>query len=161
MVYATVADLCRWFGYKEVSEISGQDDVALIDTELFREVVDGYSSGAWTADQVEAANQALQRIETALADASRLADGYLAARYTLPLTEDVIAASALPRIVGDLVHAMLFSDQDVKIVTSRQDKALRWLESVSRGQVRLGADAPAQPPMGAPVVTSAPRVFGR
>ncbi|MBF0422779.1 MAG: DUF1320 family protein [Magnetococcales bacterium] len=161
MRYVSVADFCRWFGFEEMAQLTRPDDKDAVSPDLLREIVSGEWDANWTDEQLDVAFQAAQRIDAVLEDASRLADGYLAVRYTLPLAADVIAASALPRMVGDLAHYQLYDDQEVAHITNKMKLAVDWLEGVSRGLVRLGADAPVQTTIGTPVIDSTPRVFGR
>lgn len=76
--------------------------------------------------------------EAALESASRLADSYLSARYTLPLTAwgsdlrravAVIAAYDLLAVRG---FAPEGADEHVRL---RYEDAIRWLENVSKGLV--------------------------
>ncbi len=80
-----------------------------------------------------------EKVDGALAAASRLADSYLASQYTLPLTAYGID---LKMAVASLAAWILVSTAGVnpegsdQVYAARNDQALRWLESVMRGGVR-------------------------
>lgn len=161
MNYATVSNMCLWFGCREMAELASPDDGGLCPSELLRALVAGQPTGAWTAEQVETASRAVARIEDVLDSASRIAEGYLSTTHALPLDPAIIAASPLSRMVGDIARHLLHDDQDLPVVTQRRDRAVRWLEQVSRGQVNLSATTTATTGVGMPVMTSAPSIFGR
>lgn len=100
-------------------------------------------------------------LATAIADADAEIDGYLAARYELPLP---MTPALLPRVACDLARYRLWGARASEEVRQRYEDALRVLEGLSRGTVRLGlpdaSTAPAQPSMSAAKSGPAP-VFDR
>ncbi|HEX2864979.1 MAG TPA: DUF1320 domain-containing protein [Deinococcales bacterium] len=107
-------------------------------------------------------------LSTALEDASALADGYLSARFALPLTaHGPDLTSAVTRIAAyNLLVGRGFSpqpgtpDEQVRL---RYEDAVKWLEGVSRGLVSPAGLVDSTPPnpepgdLGEPLVTSRPR----
>ncbi|MBF0182789.1 MAG: DUF1320 family protein [Magnetococcales bacterium] len=137
MSYATAEQLLQWFGAAEVAEVAVPDDQPPISAALLRRVL----SGALRTTEEEAAwasaEQALQRLQQALAEAQRLMDSYLASRYPLPLAETTIAASPLPRMCATLALALLHDNRLPKAVAERQQQAMAWLQALSAGKVEL------------------------
>ena len=100
----------------------------------------------------------------ALADASDEIDGYLGARYALPLAE---TPPILRKLCVDLAVHNLFSRRahgPSESRESRRQSAVRFLEQVAKGAISLGADDPEAPPKSdAPEFSAANpvRIFGR
>lgn len=77
-------------------------------------------------------------LEVALVDSSSQIDGYLAARYTLPL---VTVPQNLVRLCCDLARYRLASMSGVKItdeIIERYKLSLKELQDISTGKVSLG-----------------------
>lgn len=94
----------------------------------------------------------------ALSDASALIDGYVAARYTLPLAE---TPALLIGLCCDLARHALHADAAPEVVTDRRDQALARLRDISAGRLRLDATVPAAAPSGTVQMTSSERLFSR
>ncbi|WP_417862376.1 gp436 family protein [Vreelandella venusta] len=108
MPYCTQADLIERFGEDELLAIA-HDDTGAMDTAV---------------------------VERACDDASGEIDGYVsAAGYPVPL-------SPVPRIVianaCDIARYRLYDEHATDQVQKRYDDAVKFLKSVSRGEVRLG-----------------------
>lgn len=143
MSYATPLQLIGWFGGTELGETAAPDDARAISPALMRLTIDGGNRSAWSAEEIAAADQALINIQTALADASKRMDGYISARYTLPLAEEVVTGSDLPRICGDIARLLLMRSNPREEAIRRETAALGWLRDVSKGIVKLGNDVVA------------------
>jgi phage gp36-like protein len=106
------------------------------------------------------------QIAQALLDASYEIDGYLAARYRLPLPT---VPPLLARIACDIAIYRLLSLRrmgDIEDARQRYEDARRLLESISKGVVALGLPAdlpdPQQPqPSLAAASVGSQRVMGR
>ena len=93
----------------------------------------------------------------ALADADATIDGYLAARYALPL---VSIPAAIPMRAADLARYYLYGLQVPEQVKARHDDAILWLTQVSKGIVQLGVDQLTEAAeTGAILTTGTTRVF--
>ena len=102
-------------------------------------------------------------VDRALADASALIDGYLTARYTLPLSP---VPSSLTRVCCDLARFFLWGKAAEKDgpVDRANTAAIAWLRDVGRGTVQLVAStgAPAPEASGGGIsFGGAPSVFSR
>ena len=133
MAYATAQDILAQYGERELLMLADRDGDGVADTGV---------------------------VEAALADAAEEIDGYLAGEYDLPL--DPTRARPLRRIAVDIAVYRLATDT---LATderrARYQDAVRYLERVSRGEIRLGAgdDRPVRPQR--VQVRSAPRRFSR
>lgn len=136
MSYASVADLIARYGEEEIQQRTDRLGAGAIDVAV---------------------------AQRALIDAEAEIDGYLAARYRLPLAT---TPALLARIACDIARYRLWEDAASEEVRSRYDDARRILEHLARGLVSLGlpADLPdaarPQPQLAAAKAGPAP-VFGR
>lgn len=98
-------------------------------------------------------------IDLAIADASAEIDGYLAGRYTLPLTT---VPSALSRIASDIARYYLYDDRMTEQVAKRYDTAIQFLKAVGKGELDLGVAGPGSqvvPASDGPQYAAPSRVF--
>ncbi len=102
-----------------------------------------------------------QAVADALTDASALIDGYVSARYSLPLA---VVPSLLVGVCCDLARYALYIEAVPPIVQQRREQAIAALRDISLGKLRLevGGDTPSVPaPSGlAAVVQAGRKVFG-
>lgn len=101
-------------------------------------------------------------VDLAIADASNLADSYLAKVVTLPLDP---VPGALPKVVADLARYFLHGKAADKEspVTTAYEQAIAFLRDVAKGLVQLTDSGSETPPAGGGSVKAvAPnRVFTR
>ncbi|MBF0424819.1 MAG: DUF1320 domain-containing protein [Magnetococcales bacterium] len=97
-------------------------------------------------------------IGQALADATAEMDGYLATRYTLPLSPQ---PTVLNRTCCDIARYLLWGDNPLEMVRERYQNAIRMLEAVAKGHISLGmpTDDTPEPVTGGVTYHAAPRVF--
>lgn len=112
MTYATQADLVERFGETEIAQLTDRDNGAVIDATV---------------------------VARALADADAEIDGYLAARYALPLAT---APALLTRLAADIARYRLYDERTTEAVRQRYQDATRMLDRIAAGTVDLGAAAP-------------------
>lgn len=77
-------------------------------------------------------------LDRALGDASNLIDGYLQARYTLPLASP---PAQLKLHACNIAHYQLLATRplgDIEDVRKRYDDAIAYLTAVSKGAISLG-----------------------
>lgn len=116
MNYATLQDLVNRFGEQEVLQLTDREHTGEIDEAV---------------------------AERALSDAAAEIDGYLAARYVLPLAAVPLV---LVRLCADLARYYLYDDHAPEQVTQRYKAAVETLKRISTGQVALGvSDSGEQP----------------
>lgn len=87
-----------------------------------------------TSDRSSSGTVNLTVINAAIGDASDEIDGYLRARYDLPLAE---VPPAVKRVACDMARYYLFTGVMIDIVKTRYDAARRWLTDIAAGRVSL------------------------
>lgn len=133
MTYATESDLVERFGFDELAQRTNREDGSTIDTVV---------------------------LGRALADADAEIDGYLATRYTLPLSS---TPTVLVRLASDLARYQLCGDKVPDSVRQRYVDAVVVLKRLASGDVQLaGITAiPAAGGSGNAVAVRTPaRLFG-
>lgn len=109
MAYATQQNLIDRFGEDELIQLTDRDNLGAINATV---------------------------VSRALGDADATINGYLAARYTLPLSSPV--PEMLERLACDIARYALFEDQVTEIVEKRYKDAIALLRDVSAGRAELG-----------------------
>ncbi|EKE75189.1 gp436 family protein [Gallaecimonas xiamenensis] len=131
-MYAALADMQARFGEVELVDLTDRTGTGAIDQAV---------------------------LDNALDDAAATIDGYLGARYPLPLAT---VPAVLTRVACDLARYYLYDERATEAVTKRHDDALKMLRSIGDGTVTLGLPD-AQTPEGSNTSTieSAGSVWGR
>jgi phage gp36-like protein len=80
-------------------------------------------------------------LDAALADADAEINGYLQARYTLPLASVPLLVSRLAR---DIARYFLYDDQVPETIGDRYRAAVKTLDQISKGVIQLGLDQAGQ-----------------
>lgn len=96
------------------------------------------------------------RVDQAAADASSEIDGYLAARYAVPVNP---VPDLVRKLAVDLVVYNLYARRVNEVPESHKDRyknAIRLLENIAKGVVTLGT---LNPPEEAPAVASSGAAF--
>jgi phage gp36-like protein len=107
MSYCTLSDLLLNFGEQELEQVADRDRDGSAD--------DGV-------------------IDEGIAFATDLIDGYLRARYTLPLTT---VPRNLTGIACDIARYRFYQDQPTDLVVLRYNAAIQWLRDIADGRVGL------------------------
>lgn len=133
MTYATQQNLIDRFGQAEIAQLTDRTNGTTIDATV---------------------------VGKALADADGEINGYLAIRYTLPLSP---VPTIIERLACDIARYYLFEDRVTEVVKARYDAAVKFLTSVSKGVVTLGVDSASAEPAAADSVqfTTGQKVFAR
>jgi phage gp36-like protein len=101
------------------------------------------------------------RVTRALTDADSMINGYIAARYDVPVSP---VPSSLVLAACSIARYMLYRDHAPDRVTNDYNNAIKWLTQVSTGTVSLTdvAAAPTPQSSGGSVMTNSPvRSFTR
>lgn len=109
-MYCTVQDLIDRFGEQELIDLTDRSDMSMIDETIL--------------------NQAIN-------DACAEMDGYLASRYELPLAT---IPGTLKPLSCDIVRYKLHDEQPTEHITKRYEAVIKFLFSVSKGEISLGVD---------------------
>jgi len=99
-------------------------------------------------------------LNAAIADADAEINGYLQARYALPLASTPLIIS---KLACEVTRYFLYDDTPTEPVEERYKHAIKTLADISRGSVKLGLDALDKPtPTDNLIKTSGPnRTFDR
>ncbi len=137
MGYATASDLLAHSDVEELAQATGPTDKVAIDGDLLRLTVDGGDRSSYSTEAQAAADEALVRINEALATAESEINGYLATRYTTPLANP-------PKVLVVQTCRIAFYYAMGSAVTEREGQlysdALKFVNAVSRGLISLGSD---------------------
>lgn len=132
MAYCTVQDMIDRFGEGHMIELTDRVNLGIID--------DGV-------------------MDRALTDAQSEIDGYLAARYPLPLAS---VTPVLVRVAADIARYYLHDQAATDLVVERYNAAVALLRNISSGKVTLGLPEAATPTTSNTVIMESDgRVFGR
>ncbi len=99
--------------------------------------------GAKTLEAAERA-LALEDIGPVIASQNALADGYVQAQLSLPVSAE--AQAQVAPIVAELVFTALYVNSTNEQITKRRDAALRTLRDIAAGTLKLAAPAPVDNP---------------
>lgn len=139
-----------------------------------RDLIDRYGDEtvAMLADRDGDADEDVDPVARAIADAEAEINSYIGNRYDLPLPGviDIDEPSAntdvptpLRRVAVDIAIYRLAPSHDMltREQRKRYDDAIKWLEGVAAGSISLGIADTAPAVGGGLVVTSNPRIFTR
>lgn len=161
-MYVTLEQLAELPGARELSQVASDAHGALVDPALLELSLTGGDRSAYDADEIAAADQAIERIEEAVRDAGGLIDGYLGSRYALPLasTPSMLAIWARAIARYRLHGNRLTGENNDPIVRDYRD-AIRFLEQVAAGKFSLGVEDPAGAGVGDAQFCGGRRDWGR
>ncbi len=133
MAYCTQDDLITRYGEEELIQLT-----------------DATGAGVINADTVA----------RAIADAAGEIDGYLAGRYSVPLSP---VPKSIERIACDIARYYLYADQITEAVKKRYDDAVLFLRGIARGDIHVGVDDAGAAPVSdnGAVMQSGGNVFTR
>jgi len=131
MTYATQQNMIDRFGQEELTQLTDRTRSGGIDAAV---------------------------VDRALADADAVINGYVSAKYTLPLSP---VPAGLERIACDIARYGLYDDRATEQVKQRYDAAITFLKDVAKGTATLGPDAANQAPSitGGPQHSAPERIF--
>ena len=75
-----------------------------------------------------------QAVATAITDACDVMDGYLSAENDMPL---LMIPASVKRVCAVLTRYYLYKDKPTEQVRTDHEDAVRWLEQVSSGKIKL------------------------
>ncbi|MBL8500038.1 MAG: DUF1320 domain-containing protein [Nitrosomonas sp.] len=117
MTYATQQNMIDRFGESELIELTDRGGNDVIDVAV---------------------------LSLALVDADATINGYLAARYTLPLANPV--PEMLERFACDIARYALYDDEVKEAIETRYKDAIAYLRDVSTGKADLGVSDTSNKP---------------
>lgn len=155
MAYVTHPQLAERPGARELAQVASDEHQPLVAYELMELTLLAGDRSAFTADQIAAADGALQRIDDAVADADGLIDGYLRkAAYPLPLSPVHRLVTVWSRsITRYYLHRNRRSLESDDVIVRDYRDALKLLQQLVDGKLSLGADDDvAQSGVGSPLI---------
>ncbi|RJX32332.1 MAG: DUF1320 domain-containing protein [Oxalobacter sp.] len=141
-MWIDASGLTARFGAEEIAQRADRGVPRLVSAEMLIVLIAGGDMSAFTQEEQTATQRALLVIETAIADANSVVNGYLAGRYKLPITPVPLSVQ---RFAGDIARYMIYDDQATDTIQKRYDAAIKVLGDISRGVVNLGDQSSAQP----------------
>lgn len=134
MAYATAADLLIAFGATELAQVATPKRFDIVDAERLELAIEDANFPTGEPDEAEL-EACLDAINGALAIADSLVDTYLGVRYTLPLASTPIS---LRKRTLDLARFELHDEAATEEVRNRRNDAVKWLEGIAAGKVKIG-----------------------
>lgn len=144
MPYLTPADLAERPGATELAQVASAQHGALVDYALMDATLRGGDRASWDPAEVAAADEALGRIQDAVAEAESVIDGYLVRRgYPLPLSPAPPLVTGWARSIARyLLHKDRISDDRTDPIARDYRDALKFLALTADGKFSLGAEDP-------------------
>lgn len=133
MPYATLAELCRQYGYREISQLLG-DESDLLTEDMLLEAVAGDDLSQYSNSEQVAIEAAVERAEDALEQQSNFMDSLIGVRYQLPLPVEAVAISPLRECCLALSRAYLADDADnlSETIDAARQRWTKWLNDLAR-----------------------------
>lgn len=138
MPYATPQQVIQNYGLKEITQLL-TDEQGLLTEQLLTDAIAGVWTGAPSAEEQAAAQEALARFMRKIETVSNFMDSYLQRAVTLPLAADDANIGVLNECCMALVRCGLSDDPDN--ATDRMDECCdqkrAWLKDVAKGTAQL------------------------
>lgn len=165
MDYITLAQLAEKPGARELAQVATAEHVDIVDPDLMEATLRGDDRSAWEADDIAAADDAVERITGQMDTAESVINGFLAKRgYALPLTPVPKLVTGWTRDIGRyFLHKDRISSEGTDPILRAYKDAMKLLAMVADGSFSLGIDdAILNDPNGGDVqFVSDTKVFGR
>lgn len=148
MPYITHAELAERPGARELAQVATDENRPVVDTELMDASLRGGDRSAWPPEAIADADDALRRIDEAVAEADSVIDGYLVKRgYTVPLAlpsgQPMKLVAAWSRaITRYLLSKDSIGDEKTSPIARDYRDAHKVLQQVAIGSFSLGAGDP-------------------
>lgn len=145
MPYISHAELADRPGARELAEQATPQHLKFVDFELMEATLLGEDRSAWSPEEIAVADEALSRIDQAVADAEALINGFLAKRGYVPLeTVPGIVANWTRVIARYYLHKDRVGTDDKDPVLRDYRDALKLLQLTADGKFSLGFDDPVK-----------------
>ena len=163
MPYIMHADLADSPGALELSQVASDEHRPPVRPELLDALMRGGDLSDWPADDAEAGQRAVVRIEAAVRDAGAMIDGYLAKRgYSLPLNPvHPLVAAWCRAIARYMLHKNRTTLESKDPIARGYIDAQRLLQQTADGKFSLGAQDTVANDQTDARFLHAPKVFGR
>lgn len=143
MSYVTLAQLAEIPGALELAQVASDKHQKPVATELMDATLRGGDRSAFTSVEIARADAAADRIQQAITQADAVIDGYLARRYTLPLTAPhALLATWSRNITRYQLHSDRISDERNDPIVRDYRDAMKLLQQVAESKFHLGVNDP-------------------
>lgn len=136
--YATAQDML-FVGAEELAQVSSPDTDRVVPAALLVATIASDDRAAWSAEEQAAADEALSRINEAVARAEGKINDALAHHHAVPLTTPDHAVRQCRTYATYIARFELEDDavgEEVKSpVWTRYQEALRWLAKLAKGEI--------------------------
>jgi phage gp36-like protein len=163
-MYITPAQLADKPGARELAQVATRERDAIVADDLMEATLRVTDRSMYTAPQIAIADDALARISAAIVEAGGIIDGFLAKRYTMPLTTTFPLLTAWARsITRYLLHKDRISGEANDPILRDYRDAMKLLQLTADNKFSLGADDPVvnNPQSGDIQIVQDAKVFGR
>lgn len=142
MAYVTHLQLAERPGARELAQVASSEHQPLVAYELMELTLLNVGRSAWPADEVTHADEALERIDDAVADADGLIDGFLRQRgYPLPLSPVHQLVTVWSRAISRYyLHGHRRSLESDDPIVRDYREALKQLQQMADGKLSLGSE---------------------
>jgi phage gp36-like protein len=142
-MYVTPEQLAERPGARELAQVATRERDRIVADDLMDATLRGTDRSSWTPAQIASADDALARIQEAIADAGSIIDGFLAQRYKLPLATVPGVVTTWSRSITryQLHKDRTATENDDPIVRDYRD-AMKLLQLTADGKFSLGAEDP-------------------
>lgn len=148
-MYVTHAELAESPGAEELGQVASAEHLGVVDAALMDATLRAADRSAWEADEIAAADLALQRIDNAVSEGDAIINGYLVQRgYALPLelppssTGKSVLTAWSRAVARYLLHKNRISDESKDPVARDYRDALKMLKLLVEGKYSLGVGDP-------------------
>lgn len=140
-MYVTAVQLADRPGATELAQVATPERKPVVDADLMDATLRAGDRSAWSSDDQAVADLALAVVQDAITSADALIDGYLARRYTLPLTSSPPILAVWGRAIARYqLHKDRRTMETNDPVVRDYNDALKLLAQVAAGTFSLGAD---------------------
>lgn len=164
MAYVTLAQLAEFPGSLEMAQVASDQNRRAVATELMDATLRGGDRSAFAPEDVARADGAAARIREAITQADSIIDGFLARRYTLPLSKAYPLLAVWSRAITRYnLHGTRLSNENTDPVVRDYRDAIRLLQLTAESKFHLGVDDPttSSSALGEFIIHPGNKVFGR
>lgn len=145
MSYISDADLIERPGAAEIAQVATPAELPIVATDLMTATLAGADRSGFDPSDLPAADAALERVHSAIAEASATIDATLGSRYSLPLPTTPLVLTRLARaIVRYILHTHLLTASEDSPIIRDYRAAMATLREIGAGRMTLGLPQPAQ-----------------
>ncbi|MEX2475063.1 gp436 family protein [Marinobacter sp.] len=145
MPYVSHAELADRPGARELAEQATPQHLPMVDFELMEATLLGGDRTTWSEEEIAVADEALSRVDLAVADAEALINGFLAKRGYVPLDPVPGIVANWTRVIARYyLHKDRVGTDDKDPVLRDYRDAIKLLQLTADGKFSLGFEDPVK-----------------